>query len=220
MSSKISLTKPFILYMYGFPGAGKTAFSRQFGEELGVIHLQEDKILHDLLGVAKNPKTSVIARKIMDFMTEEYLKAGIPVVYDAGVLRASQRRSLREMAHRNKAATILVWFQIDPETTFERTQKRDRRKADDKYATEYTEDEYRTVLSHMQNPKMEDYVVVSGKHTFGSQRSSVFKKMLDMGLISSGDAVSGMTKPGLTNLVPKSKIQMRGDIIQRNISIR
>ena len=166
--SKINFLKPFVVYMYGFPGAGKTNFSRQFGEEFGIIHLQEDKILHDLLGVSKNPKTSKIARKIMDFMTDEYLKVSIPVIYDASVLRSSERRKIRELARKNKADSLLIWFQVDSETTFERVRKRDKRKIDDKYASEYSEGEYRQILSSMQNPKHEDYIVVSGKHTFNS----------------------------------------------------
>ena len=34
---KITIAKPFILMMYGFPGVGKSAFAKQLAEELGVI---------------------------------------------------------------------------------------------------------------------------------------------------------------------------------------
>jgi len=220
MSSKITYSKPFVIMMYGFPGAGKTAFARQMSEELGIIHLQEDKILHELFGANPSPIAIKAARKILNFMTRDYLKAGISLVYDASVIRASERRRVREMAHEAKAASLLVWLQVDPETTFERTSKRDHRKADDKYAMEYTEDIYRQILAYMQNPNMEDYIVVSGKHTFATQRSSVIKRLFDMNVISADDAAPNIVKPGLMNLIPKSKIQMRGDIIHRNISIR
>lgn len=220
MSSKISPSKPFVIMMYGFPGAGKTAFARQMSEELGVVHLQEDRILHELFGSNISPATLKAARKVLNYMSRDYLKAGISIVYDASVIRASERRKVREMAHEAKAASLLVWLQVDPETTFERTHKRDRRKADDKYAMEYGEDEYREILAHMQNPNLEDYIVVSGKHTFSSQRSSVIKRLFDMNVLSGSDTTPNIVKPELMNLIPKAKIQMRGDIIHRNISIR
>jgi len=220
MATKITPSKPFVIMMYGFPGAGKTAFARQMADELGIIHLQEDKILHELFGTNPSPVAIKAARKVMNFMTRDYLKAGISLVYDASVIRSSERRKVREMAHASKAASLLVWLQVDPETTFDRTRKRDHRKADDKYSVDYSEEQYRNILAHMQNPNLEDYIVVSGKHTFVSQRSSVIKRLFDMKVITADDAAPNMVKPELMNLIPKSKIQMRGDIIHRNISIR
>lgn len=220
MSHKVTSIKPFVLSMYGFPGSGKTAFARQISEELGIIHLQEDKIRVDLFGDNTSPGAMKGARKVLNYMAHDYLKAGISIVYDGGVVRASERRKVREVALQTKTTSILVWLQADPETTFERTQNRDRRKADDKYSFEYDEETYRDILAHMQNPEQEEYIVVSGKHTFHSQRSAVIKKLFDKNLISVEDMSSKTIKPGLTNLVPKNPVQLRGDIIHRNISIR
>lgn len=206
--------------LYGYPGSGKTSFSRQMSEELGVIHLQEDKIRHDLFGSNTSSGAFKATRKVLDFMTRDYLKAGISIMYDAHVIRASDRRKVREMAHEAKAASLLIWLQVDPETTYERTNKRDRRKADDKYAEEYDENTYRNILGHMQNPNNEDYIVVSGKHTFSTQHSSVIKRLFDMRVLTAEEATANVVKPELMNLVPKSNIQLRGDIIHRNISIR
>lgn len=220
MSNKISPTKPFIIMMYGFPGSGKTAFARQMSEEVGIIHLQEDKIRHDLFGDNTSAGAFKGARKVLNYMAQHYLEAGISIVYDAGVVRASERRKVREITHAAKASAILIWMQADPETTFERTQNRDHRKADDKYSFSYDEETYRNILGHMQNPENEDFIVVSAKHTFHSQRSAVIKKLFDLRLISIEEMSSNTVKPGLTNLIPKSNIQTRGDIIHRNVPIR
>ncbi len=220
MTHKITPIKPFIIMMYGFPGSGKTAFARQMSEELGVVHLQEDKIRADLFGDNISAGAFKGSRKVLNYMAHDYLKAGISIIYDAGIIRASERRKVRELAHSTKSTSILVWLQADPETTFDRTQKRDHRKADDKYSFQYDEDTYRNILAHMQNPENEDYIVVSGKHTFSSQRSAVIKKLFDLHLITISELASNTVKPGLINLVPKSPIQMRGDIMHRNISIR
>lgn len=220
MSGKITPKQPFVISMYGFPGSGKTAFARQMSEELGIIHLQEDRILHELFGGSISPATKKASRKVMNFILGDYLKAGMSVMYDASVLRASERRRVREITHQYRAANLLVWLQVDPETCFDRTRKRDHRKADDKYAPDYTEDDFREILSYMQNPNLEDYIVVSGKHTFNTQRSAVVKRLMDMGIISVEEAAQNIVKPGLMNLVPKSNLQMRGDIINRNIPLR
>lgn len=217
MSVKFTSSRPFIVMMYGYPGAGKTSFARQLCDELGLVHLQEDKIRHELFGGNASDKA---VRKVMNYMTRELLKAGVSIAYDAEVLRSSDRKAVRELSFETKAASLLVWLQVDPETTFVRTAKRDRRKADDKYADEYTEEEYRQILAFMQNPNNEDYIVVSGKHTFHSQRASVIKKLYDLGIITPEVASSNVVKPELMNFVPKQVIQKRSGIVQRNISIR
>lgn len=217
MSTQFSPKRPFIVMMYGYPGAGKTSFARQLCDELGLVHLQEDKIRQELFGPNASDRA---VRKVMTYMTKELLKARVSVVFDAEVLRESERKMIRNIALDTKAASLLVWLQVDPETTFMRTEKRDRRKADDKYADEYSEEEYRQILAYMQNPTNEDYIVVSGKHTFHSQRSTVIKKLYDIGIITPEAASHNVVKPGLMNLVPNPLIQKRSGIVQRNISIR
>ncbi len=221
MSTTFTSTRPFVVTMYGFPGAGKTSFARQLSEELGIIHLQEDKIRHELFGAQTSQGANKGSRKIMNYMAREYLRAGLPIIYDASVLRSADRRAVKELALECKASPVLVWLQVDPETTFARTQKRDKRKADDKYAFEYDESTYREILAYMQNPGYtEDYIVVSGKHTFSSQRSTVMKKLYDLGIVTPETASNKVIKPELMNHVPKPMVQTRGDIIRRNISIR
>ncbi len=215
MSTKFTSSKPFVVMMYGFPGAGKTALARQLSEELGLLHLQEDKVRQELFGAADSPGASRGARKVMNYMTREYLKNGLSVAYDASVVRANERKAVRELAYEAKAKPLLIWLQVDPETTFARTNKRDKRKADDKYAYEYSEDIYREILDYMQNPNNEEYIVVSGKHTFVSQRSTIVKKLYDLGVITPEVAAHNVVKPELMNLIPQ-----RGQMHNRNISIR
>ncbi len=216
----MNVAKPFIVMMYGFPGAGKSALAKQMSDEFSMVHVQEDKILHELFGGKLSPQTLKAARKITNYLVKDYLKAGISVMYDASIHRENDRRKVREMAHAYKAKPLIVWLQVDPETAFERTQKRDKRTSENKYANEYSEDEYRDIISKMQNPVHEDYVVVSGKHTFNTQRSNIVKKLVDTGVLTMAEAQDKIIKPGLTNLIPKPSIQMRGDIVNRNISIR
>jgi predicted kinase len=218
--AKIYPTKPFLLLFYGYPGAGKTYFARQFCDNVQAAHLQADRIRAELFQEPRYDKQeNDIVMQLMDYMAEEFLSAGLSVAYDVNAMRVRQRRALYTMAYACRAQPLLVWFQMDQDTAFGRNVKRDRRRADDKYAAALDRTSYEDIIGHMQNPlASEDYAVISGKHLFSMQQSAVISKLRDVGVLSNGDSSSRVIKPGLVNLVPKN--QNRFDATRRNISIR
>ncbi|HUP26477.1 MAG TPA: ATP-binding protein [Candidatus Limnocylindrales bacterium] len=219
--AKLKLTQPTLFLLYGFPGAGKTYFARQLCEELQAAHVQGDRIRGELFDTPRyDRQENEIVHHLMAYMAEEFLQAGISVVYDVNAMRAAHRRHLREMTRRMKAKPVLVWFQVDTETAFSRVVKRDRRKADDKYAAPMDRTTFESLVSGMQNPDMtEDYVVVSGKRTFHTQRSAILKKLYDLRLLHAEQSTTGIGKPALVNLVP-NPLPGRVDPSRRNITIR
>lgn len=219
--AKIFPAKPFLLLFYGYPGAGKTYFARQFCENVQAAHLQSDRIRGELFEKPQYDKQeNGIVSQLMDYMAQEFLSAGLSVAYDLNAARAKQRRRLCDMAYRCGAQPLLVWFQMDQETAFGRNVKRDRRRADDKYAAQWDRTTYDSVVAQMQNPAAnEDYVVVSGKHLFNMQQSAVISKLRSKGILAGSEASSRVVKPGMVNLVPKHH-QSRYDTTRRNISIR
>jgi predicted kinase len=210
------------MLFYGFPGAGKTYFARQLCENVQAAHLHSDRIRGELFEEPRYDKQeNDIVTQLMDYMTEEFLAAGLSVAYDMNAMRSGQRRALREMAYKHHAQPLLVWFQMDPETAFQRTTKRDRRRADDKYAANWDRTSFEDILTRMQNPvASEDYAVVSGKHLFNMQQSAVISKMRENGVLGMDDASNRVIKPGMVNLVPNNSQQGRVDLSRRNISIR
>lgn len=217
--AKVYPTKPFLIMFYGYPGAGKTYFARQFSESVQVAHLQADRIRCELFEKPRYDKQeNDIVAQLMNYMAEEFLNAGVSVAYDAGVTRGSQRQALRQLAKRCNALPILIWFQMDSVTAFTRNQKRDRRRADDKYSTPIDRKTFDKTLVSMQNPSNnEDYLVISGKHLFSMQQSAVINKLRNMGILAVDETNSRVIKPGMFNLVPN---QNRIDNSRRNISIR
>jgi len=218
--AKIYPAKPFLLLFYGYPGAGKTYFARQFCDNIQAAHLQSDRIRGELFEQPRYDKQeNGIVNHLMDYMAEEFLAAGLSVAYDTNAMRSGQRRALYEMAYKYRAKPLLIWFQMDQETAFARNLKRDRRRADDKYAPQWDRAAFDTLIAQMQNPRPnEDYVVVSGKHLFNMQQSAALSKLRSEGVIGSNEASSRVIKPGLVNLVPK--YGGRVDTTRRNISIR
>ncbi len=217
--AKIYPTKPFLLLLYGYPGAGKTYFARQLAENVQAAHLQSDRIRGELFEQPRYDKQeNDIVSQLMDYMAAEFLSAGLSVIYDTNALRSSQRHHLRDLAFKCRAQALLVWFQMDADTAFARNAKRDRRRTDDKYAASWDRTTFESTVGHMQNPgPNEKYAVVSGKHSFNMQQSAVLGKMREMGILSTDETNSRIVKPGLVNLVPN---QGRVDMKRRNISIR
>jgi predicted kinase len=219
---KVTPLKPLFILLYGFPGSGKTFFARQICEQLAATHVQSDRIRAELF---QNPnydkEENHVVTSLMNYMTGEFLNAGVSVVYDVNALRASQRRALRNMALKAGAETVLVWQQIDPESAYARTAKRDRRKADDRYAQELTRPAFDQLANSMQNPdSTERYLVLSGKHVFNTQKSAFFRHLQERKLVDlDPNAPTQISKPGLVNLIPNPRAG-RVDFSRRNITIR
>ncbi|MBI1857406.1 ATP-binding protein [Candidatus Saccharibacteria bacterium] len=219
--SKLSLTRPALILLYGYPGSGKSYFARQLCDEINAAHVNGDRIRNELFEKPRlDRQENNIVTHLMEYMTEEFLNAGISVVFDVNALRFSQRRLLRDMARKTKAHPLLVWLQIDLESAFTRVAKRDRRKIDDRYAMPLDRTSFEQIANAMQNPNAtEECIVVSGKHNFTTQRSAIMKKLYDLGLIDTATANIGRAKPGLVNLIP-NPMAGRVNNSRRNIVIR
>lgn len=221
--NKLVLNHPTLIMLYGYPGAGKTFFARQLCEDIQAAHVQGDRIRAELFEQPRyDRQENEIVAHLMNYMASEFLSAGMSVVYDTNSMRINQRRELRELARSCKAQSLLIWFQIDFESAYARLMRRDRRKADDRYAAQLDRNTFNSILGGMQNPEpTEDYAVISGKHTYQTQRSTIMRKFYEHKLVMSNDVNSRVVRPEMVNLVPHpAPLGGRVDQSRRNISIR
>jgi predicted kinase len=201
--SKKATTRPILFLLYGMPGSGKTAFARQITADLQVVHVSPEKIRHELF---QNPsydeQEQIAVEHLVRYMTREFLSYGMSVILDINLPTAKSRRAYQEMANEFKVAYQLLWFQIDTESAKSRAVKRDRRKTDDKFSYPITSSEFDEFVANMQPPKnSEEYVVISGKHTFDTQSMTLLKRLQLLGMLEAGPLKSGTAKPNLVNLV-------------------
>jgi predicted kinase len=218
--NKVELAKPVIICLYGFPGAGKSYVSRNLASVLQLAHVNAERIRAELFDSPHyDAQENAIVNHLMDYMTEEFLNSGVSVVYDTNAMRVAQRRRLRELARKHKADYMLIWLQIDQDSAFFRAQNRDRRTNDDKYSLPASQEFFQSQLNGMQNPQGEDYLVISGKHTFTTQKSAVINRLYQMGVLGSEYVQSSVAKPELVNLIPNPRTG-RVDFSRRNITIR
>lgn len=218
MNNKLALKTPLMILLYGFPGAGKTFLARNLAQEIKAAHVQSDKIKSMLFGNSQEgQRETEIASQISEYMAQEFLSTGNSVVYDGDASRFKKRRQLRDMARASKAKTLLIWVQIDLNTAYTRGSNRNPKRTDDQYKANIDRPIFDSFISSMQNPnKFEEYIVLSGKHTYKMIRQVLIKKMLEMGLIDYSSIDQRLAKPTLVNLIPNH----RPDEPRRNIVIR
>ncbi len=222
MMQKPKLITPILIYMYGLPGSGKSYVSRQLAELFGMAHVSSDRLRFELFENPKHDKTeNMVVAHLMDYMAEEFIKAGQSVIYDISVNRINDRRALRDLARRCKAKELRVWVQVDIDTAWTRSQSRDRRKPDDKYASSIDQATFEKYMKSMQNPtSAENYLVLSGKHLFNSHKNAFLRRFNEMGILSL-PTFTPSSKPGLTNLINRPQSQAgRVDFSRRNLTIR
>jgi predicted kinase len=207
--------------LYGYPGAGKSYFARQLSERLQAAHVQDGRIRNELFEQPRYDRQENEAiTHLMDYMAEQFLGAGVSVIYDTNAMRSSQRRALREAARKAHVEPMIIWVQIDVESAFSRVAGRDRRKTDDKYAMPLDRTTFDKLTGNMQNPSRdENYIVISGKHSFKTQLNSIIKRLREIGAIASDNNNGKVIKPGLVNLIPNPAAG-RVDLSRRNIVIR
>ena len=107
--TKRATEKPILLMLYGFPGSGKTYFARQFCDRIQAAQVQADRIRYELFRNTRHDKQeNDVVTHLMNYMAEEFLNAGISVVYDVNAMRLAQRYALRELARRAKSQSLLI----------------------------------------------------------------------------------------------------------------
>lgn len=219
---RTKLTRPAVVMLLGLPGSGKTYTSSHLADLLGLALVSDGKIREGLFEKPTFSKhENMVVLQMMVMMAEEYLTLGIPVMFDTGINKAAERKTLREIARKHKADTLLIWLQIDQDTARlrARSMKKDTKTLSD-IKKVMSNEAFDEAINNFQAPHNEDYIVISGKHTFESQKPIIMRRLRELGLINDDMLKPHVPMPEMVNLAAQAKINAgRVDYNRRNISI-
>ncbi len=220
--SKSKMARPTLVMLMGYPGSGKSYTANNLASLLGMAHISSDKIREKLFPKPTyTPAEHRTVVQIMLLMAEQFLEIGESIVFDISLNRLGERRAMREMVKKRGATPFLLWLQIDRESAKARAQTKDKRRAEDKYTAKLSTTVFNSYVMAFQPPQNEDYLVVSGKHTFASQKGSILRKMRELGLIDDETLRPHIAKPEMMNLAAKARAEAGlADYTRRDITVR
>lgn len=123
-------TKPVAFIMLGFPGSGKSYVSEWLAFYMGATHLRADDMRLAMFGEEqlehhKNWKYQRQVHGAMHYASEQVLKSGYSVIYDANHNSLKSRQPIARLARETDALPILVWVKAPIELAKQRVLDRE-----------------------------------------------------------------------------------------------
>jgi predicted kinase len=171
------IESPVFFATLGFPGSGKTHFSKLFSQEFGIVHINSDRVRADLFG--DKPKHSreenQMVFRMMDLFAEEVLKSGHSVIYDANSTKLEFRVRYQELARRYNAAYVLLYFQTPVETALGRISDRSKEKPEEeqKYYKDLEPHVLHDIRAEEEPPTTEPFVIIDGTKPYEMEVSKI-----------------------------------------------
>lgn len=165
----LQLSKPHLVVMVGLPGAGKTFFANHFAETFHAPLVSWQSIRTELFNEPTYGKDEdAIVERIASLQLGELLKTGATILYEGNSLVYAHRQALVKHATEQGYDVLFVWVQTDPATARSRALKQRR----------LTPDEFDAQSRRFTALKStEQYIVISGKHTYASQLKIVLRRL-------------------------------------------
>lgn len=108
--------------MLGYPGAGKTTVAEYIARVTDAVHINSDqfrlRLYSDPLNITEAEHENMY--KLLDYITEQVLKNGKSVIYDANLNRYIHRKEKYDICKRTGATAKLVWVRTDQKTAMRR----------------------------------------------------------------------------------------------------
>lgn len=156
-------TKPILFATLGYPGSGKTFFSRRFAKDKHIFHLNSDRLRLEMFPQPNySLKENSVVFCTMDYIAEELLRRGISVLYDANSTLLIYRKRLQKIAKQQGANYLLLWFMTPTKVATERILKRKELKSEflRKYHRSIDTQVMHRIKSQEEKPKKEPFVIL------------------------------------------------------------
>ena len=169
----LSLTTPHLIIVIGIPGSGKSYFAQKFADMFHAPLIITENIA-EMISPDSPLSDLSTAQSVSRMILEEMLKTKKTVVLDGDGAMRNERMDLSKLAKANGYQPLFVWLQIDTPTARQRCLKPPR--GSEKLAM--TSDEFDATFKRFSPPHhTEQYIVLSGKHTYASQARVLLRKL-------------------------------------------
>lgn len=206
MHKTLSIAKPLIILLVGLPGSGKSYFAKQFAQTFNVPLASADDIRQELFASPQfTSDENQIVSRVQNIMIGEFLKTKGSILVDGNCNSKQERLAAEKLAKDNSYELLVVWVQTSPDVAKSRAIK----SADKPTKHTAISDSAFNRLKKTFNPPSptENYVVISGMHTYTTQARSVLRKLASSHTEKSKRSEEQKTRP--------SKPPTRGNVIIR-----
>lgn len=174
---ELNLAMPYVIFVIGKPGVGKTQFATKFSETFGLPYVEADRLR---MAITAQPDFSQAEQESVDqlltLQMTELFKTKSTFLLEGSTEAKAVRQNLAKFARREGYEPLFVWVQTDPHTAYTRATKPTR--LNKHKAIILSEERFEQLTRRFTPPaESEKPVVISGKHTYGSQIKSVLKRL-------------------------------------------
>jgi predicted kinase len=168
--------KPTLYITVGAPGSGKTHFAKYFCKDNNIFHLNSDRLRSEIFAKPKRtPQERQTIFNVMNYISEELLKRGTSVCYDANNNRKVHRLAKCEVAKKSGANYLVLWLKTPLDTAVKRASSRATHA--DKYFHPISKDAVLKLKAEIEEPGPEEnYVVIDGTLSYPEQLKQLNQK--------------------------------------------
>lgn len=180
--------QPTIYIFLGLMGSGKSYFSRNLSEKLGIVRLNSDAMRTAIFGSREKAKEiyhtgdrtilNSYVFNAFDYATGELLKLGQSVIQDANHNERKNRINLEKLAETHGGRVVLVHVITPRDIAAKRAQERESATDQNPLTVEELNDAYARHLKTTDLPEASELVVtIDGTKPFSEQFNSFLLQM-------------------------------------------
>jgi predicted kinase len=168
-----AVNNTLLFVMFGLIGSGKSYFASQLAEKEEIVWLNSDalraEIYEDPTTVPDGFMRHHVVFSGMRYASQQILKAGKSVIYDANNNKARKRKDLYNFAKQAGAVPILIWIKTPEDVALKRAATRPAAQHNVKVAKEHI-DRHKNA---QQLPQAEEpLITIDGEADFNTQYQS------------------------------------------------
>lgn len=166
--------KPHLIIMVGIPNSGKSFFAEHFAETFKAPIVSYGILRKEFFS---NPTFSEdeddMIRKVSNYILSEFLKTKKTVIFEGQTNLRAERFDIAKRARMAGYEPLFIWVQTETMTARKRATKSSHERP------AISDDEFDAKLKKFNTPnKTEQFIVISGKHTYASQLKIVLKHLI------------------------------------------